>query len=285
MRINIPKSLRWIAAAMGTLLPLGAAAETFNLNNLDLGDFNALLNEFNANAQYSTVTPASSLGGLGGFELGVVGGMTKAPDTLALVKKNAPTTTLKDELYHAGALARLGLPYGVTGELLYIPKITVSSAHLKRWGLGAQWTLTDSVLDELPLNIAVKGYYTKTTLDYSQNIQNSSTANIPVAATIALDSSLWGLMALASYKILVFEPYVGFGWSKAKGTLNVDAAGSATIFNTTVFASGTKSYDSSPTSMQYFAGLDIRLAFFSLGAEYLRGFGKNSYNGRVSFRF
>ena len=285
MRIYIPRPLRWTAALVVTFLPLSASAVTFSLDNINLGDVNALVDEFSANSQYDTVTPASSLGGLGGFELGLAAGQTKAPETLALVKKNAPGTTLKGDLYHAGALARLGLPYGLTGEFLYIPKVKISEAHLKRWGVGLQWTLTDHLLDELPLHLAFKGYYTKTAIDYSQTIQNSSTLNIPVSATIALESGIWGGMAIASYKLLVFEPFVGFGWAKAKGTLNVDAAGNATIFNTTVFAQGTKSITSSPSSSQLMAGMDVRLAFFSLGADYLRGFGKTSYNGRVSFRF
>jgi len=278
----MPKSLRWTAALLGALIPLGASADTFNLNNLDLGDFNALINEFSANSQYSTATPPSSLGGLWGFELGVVGGVTKAPDTLALVQRSSPTTSLKDNLYHAGALARVGLPYGLTGELLYIPKVKISEAKLGRWGIGAQWTLTDTVLDDLPVNLAVKGYYTKTTLDYSQNITSSG---ITVPANIALDNHLWGLLAMVGYKIFVLEPYVGLGYTKAKGTITVDAAGTATIFNSTVFGAGTKSVDSSPSSSQILAGLDFRLAFFSLGAEWERAFGKNSYTGRLSFRF
>ncbi len=277
-------SLRWIAALIGTLLPLSSYAVSMSLDNLNLDDYNSLVKEFSANSQYSTVTPASSLGGLWGFEFGITGGLTKAPDTQALVLRNDASTSFKS-LYHAGAVARLGLPYGITAEALYLPKITISSVTLKRWGLAAQWTLTDSVLENLPFNLATKLFITKTTLNYSQTINNASTANVPVTANLSFDDTLWGLQAIASYKILVFEPYLGLGWTSAKGELAVDASGTATIFNQSVFGSAAKSATSKPTSSQILAGLDIRLAFFSLGAEYERAFAKNSYTGRLSFRF
>jgi hypothetical protein len=168
---------------------------------------------------------------------------------------------------------------------LYIPKITISSVKVGRWGLAGQWTLSESVFDELPFNLAAKFFLTKTTLNYSQTINNSSTANIPVAANLSFDDTLWGLQVIGSYKILVFEPYLGFGWTSAKGVLNVDASGSTTILNQAVFGSAAKSATSTPTSTQIILGTDFRLAFFSLGAEYKRAFSKDNYVGRLSFRF
>jgi len=279
MRTSFPK-LQWIAAL--ALLSTTSQAADLSLDNINLADYEALVKEFSANSQYSSVTPASSLGGLWGFEFGVTGGVTKAPDVQALVKRNNASTSFKPELYHVGALARLGLPMGFTLEGLYFPKKTISSVSLNRWGVAAQWTLTDAVLEDFPFHLAVKGYATKTQLKYSQVI-TSVTPN--VNANIGFDNTLWGIQALASYSFFVFEPYVGIGWMKAKGLLSVDAAGSATILNQTVFGAAAKSATSSPSSAQLLAGLDIRLAFFSLGAEYERAFDKNSYTGRVSFRF
>ena len=134
MGIQSRKLLRW-TAVLGILLPLSSHADTFNFDNINLGDFDALVNEFSANSQYTTVTPPSSLGGLWGFELGVTGGMTKAPDTLALVKRSSPATTLKDNLYHAGAVLRLGLPFGITAEaLLLLDLIDISIKHFQKIG-------------------------------------------------------------------------------------------------------------------------------------------------------
>lgn len=283
MRIRIP-SLRWIAV-LAALTVQPARAADLSLDNINLADYEALVKEFSANSAYSTVTPASSLGGLWGFEFGVLAHQVTADDTYALVKRNNASTNFKNKLYHAGAMLRVGLPYGFTGELIYLPKLDFNGVKVGRWGLGAQWTLTDAVLEDFPLNLAVKGYYTKTTLTYSQTVNNASTGNVPVNATIGLDNSLWGLMAIASYKFLVLEPYIGYGFVKAKGLLSVDAAGSVTILNQTFFGSAAKSAESTPSSGQFQVGTDLRLAFFTLGAEYMRVFNKNTYTARVGFRF
>jgi|GEM_PF-849254 len=281
MRTSFPK-LRWIAAM--ALVSAPAFAADLSLDNINLADYEALVQEFSANSQYSSVTPASSLGGLWGFEFGVVGGMTKAPDLLALVKRNNAGANFKDELYHVGGLARLGLPFGFTAEALYFPKTTISSIKIGRWGGAAQWTLTDAILEDFPIELAIKGYVTKTTLQYSQTVNNASTANVPVNAVVGFDNTLYGFQVIASYKLFIFEPYVGLGWMKAKGDLNVDASGNTTILNIGAFGSS-KSASSKPSSAQVLLGTDLRLAFFSLGAEYERAFKKNSYTGRVSFRF
>jgi hypothetical protein len=286
------KNLGWIAvAAAAAMLSPGARAD-FSFSNINLSDYNTLIKEFSADSLYSSVTPASSLGGLGGFELGVVALTMNAPDTQALIQRDSPSTNFNGKLYNGGGLARVGLPFGLTGELMYVPKIKAGNAKIGRWGIAAQWTATDSVLEDLPFNLAAKAYYTKTSLAYTQNISNSSTGGISVPANLSLDDKIWGVEALASYKIAVIEPYAGVGYVKAKGTLTVDAAGNATIFDPSLAAllgitstSFVKSLDSSPSSMVLKAGLDLRLAFFTLGAEYANAFNKNALMGRVSFRF
>jgi hypothetical protein len=280
-------SLRRIAAlaVIGASTIQSANAADLSLDNINLADYDALVKEFSANSMYSTVTPASSLGGLWGFELGALAHMTIADDTLALVKRNNASTSFQNKLYHAGALLRVGLPYGFTGELVYLPKLKFGGVSVGRWGIGAQWTITDAILEDFPVNLAVKGYYTKTTLTYSQTVNNASTSGAAVTANIGLDNSLWGVMALLSYKIFILEPYVGIGYVKAKGTLNVDAAGSVTILNTTFFGANAKSAQSSPSSAQFQIGSDLRLAFFTLGAEYAKVFDKNTYTARLGFRF
>lgn len=269
---------RWIAAMalLSAMAPATSFAD-FSIPNLALSDFDTLVNEFSANSQYTSVTPASSLGGLGGFEIGAIGGITKAPDTLALVKRNDPSTSFKDMLPHAGVLLRVGLPYGLTAEAQYLPKVKAQNLSTSRWAIAAQWTLTDNLLENLPVNIAAKGYYTRTTLNYSQTVSG-------VPTSVDFKNSLWGVQALVSYKILVFEPYAGIGYTSANGTLGVSAAVPVALI---AFLPGgsSQSATSKPTSVQFLAGTDISLAFFSLGAEYERAFGKNSYTGRVSFRF
>jgi hypothetical protein len=171
------------------------------------------------------------------------------------------------------------VPYGITAELLWLPKIKAQNISLNRWGLGAQWTMTDNVLDGMgiPVAIALKGFYTKTSLKYSQTIST-------VPADIDLTNSLWGLMALTSYKVWIFDPYVGIGYTAAKGDLTVTANTPVQLL-AYLPSSTSQSTGSSPTSAQFQVGTDITLAFFSLGLEYVNVFSKNNYNARLSFRF
>lgn len=275
------RSLRWIAVFAATLIPTFAQADVPSLNNITGADYEKIVKELSANFAYSSLTPASSLGGLWGFEIGVVGGITKTPEILALVRRTSASFK-EDKFPHAAALVRVGAPLGLTAELMVLPSITVSDLKLSQYSGAAMWTVTDVFFEDLPVTVAVKGYLSKTKLEYTQRLQNSSTGNQAVDAKITFDDTLIGGQLLVSKKLLVFEPYVGLGYVRAKGDLAVTAA---TAPGATIFLSGGSSASANPTSAQLLAGLDIRLLFISLGAEYSRAFGTSSVSGRFSFRF
>lgn len=273
------RSLRWIAVLSFITTTANAAVPSFN--SITSADYDKIVKELSANFAYSSVTPASSLGGLWGFEFGLVGGLTKTPEILALVKKNNSTFD-QEKFPHGGAMLRVGIPLGFTAEAIVFPKRTISSLKIGQTSGAAQWTITDVFFSDLPVNLALKGFYSKTTMSYGQVINNSTTANTNVNATISFDDTLYGGQFLVSKKLLVFEPYLGLGYVHAKGDLGISAA---TAPNASFFAAGGSSASTTPTSGQLLAGLDIKLFFFTLGAEYQRAFGTSSYNGRVSFRF
>lgn len=277
------RSLRWIAVLAATLIPAHGYSADLSLDNLTLGDYDKIVKEFSANFAYSSVTPASSLGGLWGFELGVVGGLTKSPELLTLVKRSSASYD-QESLPHGGALLRIGAPLGLTGEALVFPKMKISDLNIGQYGGALMWTMTDVFLTDFPVTMAVKGFYTKTSMDYAQRINNSSTGNQPVDATIEFDDSLYGAQFLVSRKFLVFEPYVGLGYVKSKGDLSVSAAlaPNATIFPGQGIGN---TATSKPSSTQLMAGLDVRLAFLALGGEFQKSFGTSSLTGRLSFRF
>src|SRR5690606_11967796 len=104
-----------------------------------------------------------------------------------------------------------------------------------------------------------------------------------VPGTITFDDEIYGFQTLISKKFFVFEPYAGLGWASSKATVAVNANVPATIFSP-AFSQGS-SATADPSSFQLLAGLDVRLAFFSLGREYQKSFGTSSLTGRLSFRF
>ncbi|MGE3260415.1 MAG: DUF6588 family protein [Bacteriovoracia bacterium] len=275
--------LRWIAALALAITPGIASADTFNLNNLTAGDFDKIVKEFSSNFSYSSLTPASSLGGLGGFEVGVIGGKTKSPELLNLVKTASTSASFKGDLYHGGILGRVGLPFNLTAELLLFPKKKFKDASFQEAGGAVMWTPTDELLSYLPVNLSAKAHLLKTKVSYSQSVTITAPTPGTGTAKVNFDDTLYGLQALVSKKFLVFEPYAGIGYIKSKGELSVDANGTTTLFSGN-FASNNRA-ESTPTTIQLLAGLDVRLAFLSLGAEYQKAFGTSSVSGRLSFRF
>lgn len=270
------KKLRTLSLALALLLA-GYTAQASSVpafNAITSGDFDNIVNELSANFNYSTISPASSLGKVWGLEFGMIGGITKTPDILSIVKRNDATTSLKENFPHASILAKIGIPWGITLEGLFLPKLTISDVKLQQYGGAVMWSLKDEMFPELPFELAVKGYLLKTTVDWTQTVSS-------VTSQVSFDDLIFGAQALASYKILVFEPYVGFGYAKAKG--NISVTGSTTFFSGTYAINN--SATSKPSSLVGLGGLDVRLAFFSLGAEYQRSFDRNSYTGRLSFRF
>ncbi|MGZ3692919.1 MAG: DUF6588 family protein [Bdellovibrionota bacterium] len=275
--------LQWIAALALAVSPVAASAATFTLQNLTAGDYDKIVKEFSSDFSYSTVTPASSLGGLGGFELGVIGGKTKSPELYNLVKTADASTSFKGDLYHGGVVGRVGLPFSLTAEVLVFPKKKFKEVSFQEAGGAVMWTPTDDLLSWLPVNISTKFHVLKTKVAYSQNV----TVTAPVAGTgvanIAFDDTLWGLQALVSKKFFFLEPYAGLGFIRAKGDLKVDASGTTTFFSGN-FASNNEAV-SKPSSVQFLAGLDARFLLLSVGAEYQKAFGTHSITGRLSFRF
>src|SRR3990167_1844524 len=99
---SLSRSLQFLALA--ALLPLSASAESFNFSNLSGADVDNVSKELAANFAYSSLAPASSLGGFGGFEFGLTAGITKIPETLKIVQRSNASTTLKDKFPHGNIL-------------------------------------------------------------------------------------------------------------------------------------------------------------------------------------
>lgn len=290
------RKIQWLLPL--ALLALPAHASDLSLKDITKNDFDTMMKEFSSNAHYSTVTGASGLGGLGGFELGVTGGISKGPGTIAIVKRSDPSTKYDDNFYHAGLLGRVGLPFGLTGEFLFLPKLVQKNARLNRWGIGALWTLNEAEIvgPDFPVTVAVKGFVTKTALGYSQTVKTSLPIIGAVSGTADVDltSTVWGIVPMVSYKILMFEPYVAAGFTNAKakleytvGNIGVNGVSPSDLYSYILNQSNFpgNSASSSFSSIQFQAGLDVKLLFFSLGAEYANVFGTASYTGRFSFRF
>ena len=272
---------RWLFLALVFTTTAHASSPVFN--NVTGDQFDKIVKELSANFSYSSVTPASSLGSVWGLEFGPVVGYTKTPDILQLVQSADANTSLKDKFPHASILARVGVPLGLTAEVMFLPAYNKNGVKINQLGGAAMWTITDLFFaDTLPFTWAVKGYLTKTTVKYTETFTPVN-YGIPVTAGIEFSDSIYGIQTILSRKFFVFEPYLGLGLMKAKGALTVSGGAGQTIFSPAFSTSQTA--ESKQNSSQLLLGMDVRLLFLSLGAEYQRSFARNSYTARLSFRF
>lgn len=232
-----------------------------------------------ANTTLHDALPASSMGSIFGFELGVVAGVTKSPDINALVQQVSPSTDA-GYLPHAGLTGGVTIPGGITFEGMFLPKQSFSDISYQQYAFALKWTMTDGIMI-LPLNLAVRGFYAKSQLDFNQTVTDPNTSQ-PVAVSGTNAMSVTGAQLLVSPKWLpILEPYAGVGYLRASGEMSVSGATTGTMFSFTT----NQSASSSPTSTQLLLGLDVRLLLIGFGAEWSRAFGTDTYTGKLSIKF
>jgi hypothetical protein len=251
------------------LLATNAYAAIPTFNNLSQSDFDKIMREFSASSSWHSATPPSSMGTLFGFELGLVAGTTYTPDIDAIVKQTSAGTDVK-MLPHASLLGAVSIPFGITAEVMMLPKLDMSGLTYQQFGGALKWT-TGLML--LPVNLAVRGFMTKSELTFKQTVSTVDT-------TITQDGSVSGLQLMVSPKLIpIIEPYAGIGYLTASSKMT--AVGSSSIFN---FTSG-QSAESKPTSTQFIVGADVRLLLIGFGFEYERSFETESLSGKLSLKF
>lgn len=266
-KINIAFSILVLASSR-----LFAATPAFS--SLTQSDFDNITKEMAGNFSHHSLLGASSLGAIFGFEFGLILGQEKSPDTDAVVKRSSPGSELPN-LYHTGLLAAVSVPFGITGELVMVPKTNMSDTEFQYTSLAVKWTMNQDVLKIIPFNLALRGTYSTSNFSFKQSIAGFN-------ATVEDKNTVTGLQILASPSLPLFEPYVGIGTLNANNTLSVSGT-TGTIFDSAF--SNAQSADSSANSIQYILGADVRLLFIVLGAEYSNAFGASTYTAKLSTRF
>lgn len=253
-----------VAIAVCALIAPNANAQ-FNFNNISQSDLDSVNKEFSHNFLFSSVSGASSLGSLWGFEIGVIGGMADGDKLGEIIRRTNSNSDFKD-LYHASVLGRLSIPFGITAEVAFLPKFEQEGAEVSQVAGALKYSII-----ELPLAVGVRGHYSTTDFKFSQT-QGAFTG------TIDYDSSVYGVQAVVSQNFVMIEPYAAIGWVEGKGDLQATGTG-------TPFQFGGQRGSAKSSSTQLVGGLNLHLGFFNLGAEYSRAFETNRYTGKISFGF
>ena len=249
-------------------------AESPGLDNITSSDLDKISKEFSANFVHRAVSPASTLGSIFGFEVGLIAGITDAPDIAAITKRENPTNSDPfDKIAHAGLYGSVSVPFGLTGELVLLPERDLGDVTISHTSLGLKWTFSE--LLPIPLiDLAIKGHFSSSKISYSDTIDS-------VLTTINLDNSTYGATLLASANFLVLEPFVGVGM--VSRSTDLAASGSVSIFDTSFTANTSSSSDG--TSAQVLAGVQLNLLLMKIAAQYENVFGTSVTSAKLTFGF
>lgn len=267
--------MRRLLVALGiALFAIQAQGQNLTLQQLDEQDFKKIVQDFSAIFNHSSVSGASSLGTIWGFEFGVMGGITSTKRIDALADESG-TNQNADKIPHGELLGMITVPAGITVEAGFIPKVGNDDFKFNTTSLAVKWTPTDVFLD-WPLSVAIKAHITKTKAEFQQAVGTPQ-----VDTKFNYDNTITGFTLLASKNFVLVEPYVGFSLLNAKGKM--DVTGSSQVFDPSYTAS--TSVSASSGSSAFLVGAELKLFVVKLGVEYQSLFGTSRYSGKLSFYF
>lgn len=257
------------------VLPSAVFAQDLTFDDITKSEIESITRDFSANFTHTAVTGANTLGSVFGFEVGLIFGGTKIEELEDIIKETDPDADVPGLLPHGGLMGMVSVPFGWTFEATLIPQFGEDDFKFSNLTAAVKWSITETLLSELPLSIAIRGHYAKTSIDFTQ-IDPGGT---PATVNGSLDNTVTGLQAVVSKNFLVFSPYAAVGFLQGSGDLSVN--GTDSIFNFT--ASNSASAD--VTSTQIVIGGELKLAIFKLAGEYSRQFETERFTAKASFYF
>ena len=264
------RSGRLISCVILFCLSSLASAQSFKLIDISGGDFKRVTDDLSADFKHTSVSGASPLGHLFGFEIGVVATSTMTPNLNRLVHSADSNSSLRS-LPGGEFLGALTVPLGLTVELAGLPKIGTSSLHLSSYTLGVKWTVSEVV--PLPFDLAVKVQSTELHVDAHQSIND-------VDAHYKYDGWVHGLEFIAGYDIGLVAPYVGLGLLRGTGDMRADGVVAfAPEYSQDNHGTATRG------STELLIGAEARLLVAKVGVEYARLFDTERWAGKLSVYF
>lgn len=259
-------------AAILSLFVFSAHAAEFKLENLTSDEFKNVVRELSGNFSHTTVSGAAPLSEAYGFEVGLLLGVGQTPKLNDLVHKADPATTI-DKLPNAAIIGVVTIPYAVSFEAAYMPKVGSDDFKFQNLALGVKWTLTKLFPAELPVDLAIKAHTQTTEMEGNTTISGNP-------AVLKFKDKITGFDVVVSKSFEICEPYASIGMMQADGELSATAGA---LFDPSFTASGSASEKS--TSTQLTVGSEFKFGMFKLGAEYSRQFDMNRIATKAAFYF
>lgn len=260
---------KFVFAALALGAQVAHADPTFS--NITSKDFEEISSDMSANFTHNSMLGASKMGQIFGFQFGLTAAQTSSSRTNEIVKRNAGAEL--PNLYNAGLIAAVGIPFGIAFEGVFFPETELSGAKISATSLALKYNINE-VVPILPINVALRGLYSSSKFGFEQTVAS-------VTSTVSNTNTVSGLQLLISPMLPVVEPYVGIGMLSGNNKLSV--SGTTTIFDSSF--STAQSESKSVSTTQILAGVDLNLLFMKLGAEYSQAFGTSRYGFKLAFGF
>lgn len=251
------------------------------LDGLSDEDLSVVVKEFAANFVHTSATPPTSLGKVFGVEAAMIVGVTESPGVEAISKQIDPTSDVP-YVPHAWFLGGVSIPYGVSIELNILPELGVEGIKMSHTSVALKWSLTDQFFRNLPFDLALRTYYTRSEISYRQTVNNS---NFPTTSNVdvSFQNTMIGGDTLLGFDFPLVEPYVGAGFVNTNGKLAGEAATSSAYSIYDDLQSREKT--SIQESIRMIAGAQFHLAVLNVGIEYSRVFDTNRYSAKLGLQF
>lgn len=253
-----------------------AFSQSLNFDDITEPKLEDIVGDLSANFTHTAVEGASALGRIFGVEVGIAGGMTKTPHVEELVTAQDPTADA-GAVPHAGIIAMLTVPFGLTVEANFVPETGGDEFKFQTTGVALKWTMTDTILSGLPLSLALRGHLKKTEMSFEQTIDNDT-----FKTDVKFEDTVTGLDLVVSRSLIFLEPYASLGLVNADGTISFTGSPN-TIFDPSLTTGTSATAKKSTTSMAL--GSTFTLLFFKLGLEYAKLFDTDRYSAKLAFSF
>lgn len=261
-----------------SLLTSSAMASSIpSFDNISDADFETIAEEFSGLFVHTSATPPTSLGKIFGVEAAVIAGAAEVPGIERISQRIDPTVDIPYAPF-AFLYGAVSIPFGITIETNLLPTIDVSEFEMSHYGLGVKWSLVDSLLPDLPFDLAVKTFYSKSELGFTQTIPSPTTV-----VNVGFENNMFGVETVLGISLPLVQPYAGVGYvtsrSDLSGTAQADPSFSLFLDNVS------QSKKTTVESMRYILGCQFNLAMMKMTLEYNRVFDNNRLAAKLGFAF
>lgn len=222
------------------------------LDNLTKQDVEDVTEEFGANFAHTVVAAPETNGGWG-VEIGVAAGITPSPKFKGVIEDSGGDGKDFKNIYHAGAFARVHIPFDLFAELSILPEQEFSDVKIKNQSFGGGWNVGGFF--NWPVDVAIGFGQSTGEVNFTQ------AASGPVsAADVTFETKTTLYYVGLSKTFFIVTPYVKAGVASIDG----DLSATGDIFS----IPAARSESASLSGGYLAAGLNVNLLFLKVGAEY-----------------